>query len=396
MVALNLGASSFYAKLCVPSFSYIWHPFSVVPSVERHPNDTVKILFRAKGKFTNHLRDSLMHEIPLLLLDGFYGGEIDRVKQAVHHERIVMVAGGIGITFFLSFLPNLLAALTSKQGDVSLEIPTKEVYLHWICREEGLVDYVLTHYLFPEVRSLHQQCSDAVKLKILIYCTSTNVEAAEGVHGGKITAGNNSMLGTTKSWIASGLGLDVTPALMCPSWKTSRIQNIIPSLLCVTTYWVGLFVIWNQYIKYKNDDRTWVPLTGLFFLSGLSIYVSILALYVLQRSEKVTVCQDASKMGLDTGSSTASQTNVCTSHCPLGVGCQLLESSKIVHFSKDWRRPSMEDIFWGGVQGKVNSTGVFLCGPDSLVKDVRLYVSSLSAGCTRSARYSIYEESFCL
>jgi predicted ferric reductase len=113
-----MGASSLYAKLCVPSFSYIWHPFSVVPSVERQSNNTVRILFRARGKFTNHLRDALMHynnsvclecshDTPLLLFDGFYGGEINRVKQAVDHDHIMMVAGGIGITFFLSFLPNL-------------------------------------------------------------------------------------------------------------------------------------------------------------------------------------------------------------------------------------------------------------------------------------------------
>jgi hypothetical protein len=103
-----------------------------------------------------------------------------------------------------------------------------------------LVDYMLTHYLFPAVQSLHQQCSGAVKLNILIYCTSTKLEATERVYGSEIMAGNNSMLGRMKSWNASGLGLDVTPAVMCPSWKTSRIQIIIPSLLCVTTYWGGL------------------------------------------------------------------------------------------------------------------------------------------------------------
>jgi hypothetical protein len=32
-------------------------------------------------------------------------------SEPVHHDRIAMVAGGIGITFFPSFLPDLLATL---------------------------------------------------------------------------------------------------------------------------------------------------------------------------------------------------------------------------------------------------------------------------------------------
>jgi hypothetical protein len=328
--------------------------------------------------------------IPLLLFDGFYGGEVDRITQAIAHDRILMVAGGIGITFFLSFLPNLLEALTTRQGDATVEIPPKEVYLHWICRDEGLVEYVWTHYLFPKIRSLHQ-CSEAVKFKIFIHYTSTNVDVVEEAHSDKITVDNN-MSGRMNSWNASSVGQDVAPGVMCPSWKTSRIQNIIPSLLCVTTYCSGVFVIWNQYLLYKNDDRIWVPLTGLLCLLGLGICVSILVLSVLLRFPQ-GVCSKL--VSADMELSRATQTNVCTSHSPPEVICTLLDSSEIVQIGKAWGRPSMEDIFVPELRN-VTSIGVFLCGPNSLVKEVKQYCSSLSQGGARRTRYNIYEESFCL
>lgn len=405
-VALSTGVSSLYAKLCVPSFSYIWHPFSVFTGPAVHPCKTVRILCRAKGKFTSHLRSNLglynsaasSRGIPLILFDGFYGGETNRVKQALAHEAVVMVAGGIGITFFLSFLPNLLAALTMKRGDASAEIPTKEVKLHWICREEGLVDHVLTHYIFPTVRSLCKS-NDNFKLQIFVHHTAEKAASMEEANSeSNIPKNLNFTAKITNTCNTAILGRSVSPSVMCPTWKTSRVQNIIPSLLCITTYWSGLFIIWNQFIKFKNDDRIMVQITGLSFIFGISIYALILSLSLLHWYERASMHQDCPKpvsdIELHYPSLDATSSNALSSHSSVGVECQL-QSSNVIGIEENWGRPFIDDIF-SYTAGRVKTTGIFICGPASLTQEVRRYFSSFSVNQGLDKKYVVYEESFCL
>jgi predicted ferric reductase len=87
----------------VPSISLVSHPFTVNRVVgESH---SLRIMFKENGPFTKSLSDALLNnKTPLLQLDGFHGSN-NRVEDALQHNVIVFIAGGIGIVAHLSIHP---------------------------------------------------------------------------------------------------------------------------------------------------------------------------------------------------------------------------------------------------------------------------------------------------
>jgi predicted ferric reductase len=135
---------SMYVKLCAPSISLVWHPFTVY----KHPRDptTLRILVRPVGPFTKQLAlrwEQERHTVTLV--DGFYQTG-NRCLEALQHDHVTVICGGIAITPFLSFIPNLLHLISTKVKNGE-EIITKTLTLHWACRESGLAQYVLDNYL---------------------------------------------------------------------------------------------------------------------------------------------------------------------------------------------------------------------------------------------------------
>jgi Ferric reductase like transmembrane component/FAD-binding domain len=98
-----------YIKLCVPSISMVWHPFTVF----RYSKDpkTVRILFRPAGPFTTQLAQKLVATPrPIVILDGLYSVG-NHAIHAMTHDHVLIVTGGVAITPFLSLIPNLLDSL---------------------------------------------------------------------------------------------------------------------------------------------------------------------------------------------------------------------------------------------------------------------------------------------
>jgi Ferric reductase NAD binding domain len=108
------------------------------------PNQ-LRILFRCVGPFTNALAQQLttttgrQHQLPTLHMQGFYG-YTRRLEQVKMHGAVVFVAGGIGITPFLSLL---------YESAVATAPSPRKVTLHWVCRDPELIDYVQKEYLYP-------------------------------------------------------------------------------------------------------------------------------------------------------------------------------------------------------------------------------------------------------
>jgi predicted ferric reductase len=151
-----------YVKLHAPEFSPVSHPFTVVAGPAH--DGTIQIMFRQIGVFTHALGSALAQTVtesaqpdatdgpqscfslsapclPIVRLDGFHGG-VDRVHQMLHHDQVVLVAGGIGITPMLTLISRLIADDASSD---SLS-PLTSVTLHWICRDAALVRYVKERY----------------------------------------------------------------------------------------------------------------------------------------------------------------------------------------------------------------------------------------------------------
>jgi predicted ferric reductase len=161
-VALNKMPSQF-VKLCVPKISVVWHPFTVFA----HPKDptTLRILCRPVGPFTKQLVEQLTAPTrPVTILDGFYAGA-NRCQEALLHDHVTIVAGGVAITPFLSMIPALIREIASRSVDAAY---TKGISLHWACREEGLMIYIVQNYMkaFQE-----EACAAGIKFDVTIYHT---------------------------------------------------------------------------------------------------------------------------------------------------------------------------------------------------------------------------------
>jgi predicted ferric reductase len=156
-----------YIKLCVPKISVVWHPFTVFS----HPNDptTMRILFRPVGPFTKELRSHLLApKRPVTLIDGFYRAS-DHCQEALRHDHVTIVTGGIGITPFISMIFTLLSAIYPVEGAPSL----RSITMIWSCRELGLVNFVKEHY-FDDMLNIAKSIP-GFTLKLKIFCTSQKV-----------------------------------------------------------------------------------------------------------------------------------------------------------------------------------------------------------------------------
>jgi predicted ferric reductase len=155
-----------YIKLCVPKISVVWHPFTVFS----HPNNptTMRILFRPVGPFTKELRSQLLApKRPVTLIDGFYRAS-DHCQEALRHDHVTIVTGGIGITPFISMIFTLLRAIYVHDSVEGVP-PLRSITMIWSCRELGLVNFVKEQY-FDDMLNIAKSIP-GFSLKLKLFCT---------------------------------------------------------------------------------------------------------------------------------------------------------------------------------------------------------------------------------
>jgi predicted ferric reductase len=166
-----------HVRVCVPSISHLWHPFSVFSPP--HQRDRLNFIFRSYGSFTQSLAERLSavalgdedeagcstEKYPLILIDGIYDIP-DRMRQALDHDIVCIVAGGIGIVSYLDMLLQLHSMQTTGQ--------LKKVVLHWVCRDEGLIEHVAeTHFRKLDRGEQETSSSSWMDVQIVIHHTSS-------------------------------------------------------------------------------------------------------------------------------------------------------------------------------------------------------------------------------
>ena len=215
-----------FVKLCIPSISSQWHPFSIIPTSQ----ETFRVLFRATGPFTKAMACRVMisdssadhastsstatgtsscfeessnnsKNPPNILVDAFYPEGCHWLTQADDHDCLLMVAGGVGIVPFLSFIPSFFEQKRDQhqrrrrqqQNDVdnnrrnivgettplTPNKPQHTLVLHWYCREVALARYVQETYfdewarqLSKEEQNSNDNASSSFHLQIEIHITS--------------------------------------------------------------------------------------------------------------------------------------------------------------------------------------------------------------------------------
>ena len=237
------GSSSSYrpksVKICVPSISLLWYPFTIIETEKSTGPVQFKILFKKVGYFTTTILNRLKHHkeqrqqqqeadqrrirsidngnagecdifvsgngdddrekhtqlhLPLILVDGFYSGTSDWIANALNHDVVLIAAGGIGVTPFLTLLPMLLKEFSSSLYDDSDDNRNDKlstlntVSFLWCCRDEALIKHVIRSYLLPllhhnqntildredGVGGVFTSNTNCVRFKLMIYNTSRN------------------------------------------------------------------------------------------------------------------------------------------------------------------------------------------------------------------------------
>ena len=71
------------------------------------------------------------------------------MNQVLKHNLAALVAGGMGITPYLSLLHEVGSVMSLQQ--LPMQCPVmKEVILHWVCHNQALLDeYVKAQYFDP-------------------------------------------------------------------------------------------------------------------------------------------------------------------------------------------------------------------------------------------------------
>ena len=115
---------------CPQISRFQWHPFTITSNSIEHGN--VQIFLKERGEWTRKLSE-------LLLKNKFYKNNIN-LKVSIpygcsyniisRYRTVVLIAGGIGITSFMS----LLKSLPCKLGHGNKDVYLKKVHLHWMCK----------------------------------------------------------------------------------------------------------------------------------------------------------------------------------------------------------------------------------------------------------------------
>lgn len=408
--ALDEGPGSF-VKLCVPSISLVWHPFTVY----KHANDprTVRFLFRPVGPFTTKLAETLTapRERPITILDGFYRGA-DRVGECLQHDHVTIVAGGVAITPFLSMIPAVLQRLASSKDHTLL----KNITLHWACREHGLCDFVLREHLTD---FLEQVKGALVDVTVKVYhtgnvydCENTNILDSDSdptMDSSGSSSNEVSLIDDTEEeeTIAPSVemvvstvpsfndGFDMEVARIMPGRFHNPLWNLPVLFWLGITIWLGYHIIivyYNAAAESSNfiPARMWGTLLSFGACLGFAVGVEFAVLQLHQwwpspKADEFIVSQ-YSAVGEVAGVEDE------TFEDDLVTIAETSERTPVVMLLEHAQgRPVVSEIF--AEARKANAPAFFTCGPVALVKAI-----SNEAGKENSTfgytRYCIYDEPF--
>ena len=140
-----------------------------------------RVIFRVTGSFTKALAtyltsttsasmDSLTTAmLPPVYITGFHGtSSSNLVQKVLNHDVVTIIAGGIGITPYLSLLDSMVPIFADANSNTNADglfkdqeqylsssfmTKTRKIVLHWVCREYALIEYIRSEYFEPLLMS---------------------------------------------------------------------------------------------------------------------------------------------------------------------------------------------------------------------------------------------------
>lgn len=287
-----------YVKLSCPEISSLAkHPFTINTVPERSSKvdnrNVLAVHFHVSGNFTSQLaRRLLSPAVPSIYMNGFMG-PMNRLDQVFQHDVAVIVAGGIGITPYLSLLHELVKVTSQVSDDHVADDSHIEkelhhvVVLHWMCREDSFIDYVRQKYFQPLLEHGEQRNgagdsheTTSLDLRIVIHKTSSafhhaTTSSAIPRYVDSASVGVSSALADKIVKDLHAPGVPFTPSVFAVGAKSTIRENIVPFLAFALIAWLGLGIVWYQYTRVIQPtaeeqifNRVW-SLVDVIFLGGI-------------------------------------------------------------------------------------------------------------------------------
>jgi predicted ferric reductase len=269
--AMQLYHPGQYVHVQVPELSRVAHPFSInaVVRPEEAAHHRLRILFRCVGPFTNALAQRLMgkpSKLPILHMQGCFGST-RRLEQMQKHDHVVLVAGGIGITPYLSLLYAAVAA----------QSPRQIITLHWVCRDPELMDYVQREYWHPVLDLARRRDR---RVQIVIHRTDPPVAMGRSYSN----CGHNAAYDRVPDLdnadeereisVLDSPGEPFVPSQVFPGSRLSYAANVPSFVAFCLIAWTGLVILWYCYNWWPAKQATLPRLIAPLLIWILCVVVS--------------------------------------------------------------------------------------------------------------------------
>ena len=380
-------------KISYLNVSALSHPFTMNLLQTATGTNEGLIIFRTTGHFTKNLAKGLLTEQHVndeetteprvttgtsslvLLMDGFYGNR-KMFHDVSRHRSVLIVAGGVGITPYLSLLSELLC-----KGS------TTDVHLHWICRDMRLIEFVKEKFFTPYESSDNNAYSNDGMIHITLHCTSQE-EVSQ----------------------SSSLTRNLTSVNGRPFSAYSRINhqdlwnNVSKVIIFSSIAWSGMFILWYFHLTFVvNETSLHVRLYGIIVLIPSSILIGGISMFATETMKNALDLWTYSPVDNDENCDDTNTVDTGISLSTKGKEWTFMESAASrqregdemrikVELSLDRERPEARSIvrdflLKSSVSEKL---GVFVCGPNSLANEVRAAVANEH----EDVRLPIYEETY--
>jgi predicted ferric reductase len=443
--AIERFRASQYVNILAPQISMISHPFTIniVPD-DYFPNDDVKnvsmhnntyrmqVIIREMGPFTRQLSSRLMDsskKLPALSLDGFHGPS-DRLQVALEqHDMVVFVAGGIGITPYLTMLQQMhenlaysysLEVKTEQQQplrigpskfsliNTSSRFKTKKVMLHWICRDKCLIEYVQRQYFSSLLKLGSTSKCSTMNFRMQIIVHQTSDKSQPGHLGDK-----GSLLETrivTRRGISGETRTPFRPSKFAAGSKKTYVANwpLFTSFCLIG--WLGIFIVWKCYSTIQDKKQLGSRSVSILVLLCLMPAAAkmINALFTHEWEDRIENSPKEDRSLTRESVSTVNDrvsSNVGT--VPTNDGNPTTAPTVVTLEEREGGRPSIRDILsdaFGDEDDHIaTNPALYACGPSLLMQSIQSAIRDKQ--CCRKgtqrrsrmalpARIAYYEESF--
>lgn len=398
----------YYVQVKAPQISSISHPFTVntVPGKDNQ----LRVIFKALGRFTSDLSNKLQEatleqqtaSLPKLHINGYLGTP-NRLREVLRHDLVVLVAGGIGITPYLTLLQQLHQTLSEASPNA---YSTKRIVLLWTCRDANLVEYVKREHLQPILDSQESGSND-FKFKFIIHHTGDSTFVP--TYSDKENVISDAMK-TQKPLQSSGIPF--SPSLFSAESGATLKFNALRFLAFCSIAWTGLAAVWWLFAHVQDEEAVTMRITGLVAILIIGVAVALIVNLLadqtyFQREENAEEDSGTWQPLLEPDSTDSSNIemeglqNIEEGYGKLSdsdLDCS--ERPETVILEEKQGRPSVHEILNYADGGR--HPGLFTCGPLGLMQDIREHTEERCIlrlqQCMRGASHHIalYEEAFAM